>query len=216
MELTTTSPTILVLQGHPSRSSFTAALAEAYAQGARDAGARVETRHLADLHFDPVLRDGFHGEQPLEPDLEAAHAAILRAAHVVFAFPTWWAAPPALVKGFVDRLFLPGLAFRFEPGAALPTGLFAGRSARFITTMDSPWWWYRAKHGRALHHAFLSATLDFVGFGPLSVRTVYKLRELDEAGRSRALARLQRDGARDAARARARGLQRRVWQWKQG
>ncbi|MEZ4324393.1 MAG: NAD(P)H-dependent oxidoreductase [Polyangiales bacterium] len=215
MSLTTTRSSILVIEGHPDGQSFVGGLARAYAEGARAAGSVVETVRLADLRFDPVLHGGFHGEQPLEPDLVRVHEAILRAGHVAFAFPTWWAAPPALVKGFVDRTFLPGVAFRFEPGASLPTGLFAGRSARLITTMDSPSWWYRLKHGRAVHRSFISATLDFVGFAPVASRTVYKVRELDEAAREAALRRASRDGARDAAALHARGAQRRVWQWKQ-
>lgn len=215
MSLTTTRASMLVIEGHPAPQSLVGGLAHAYAEGARAAGAVVETIRLADLRFDPVLHAGFHGEQPLEPDLVRVHEAILRAGHVAFAFPTWWAGPPALVKGFVDRTFLPGLAFRFEPGASLPTGLLAGRSARLITTMDSPSWWYRFKHGRAVHRSFISATLDFVGFAPIASRTVYKVRELDQTDREAALRRAARDGERDAAALRSRGAQRRVWQWKQ-
>jgi NAD(P)H dehydrogenase (quinone) len=129
---------ILILDGHPDPESLTSALVHAYANGARAVLADVRVLALRDLTFDLVLHRGFRVGQPLEADLETALAAIRDARHVVFAFPTWWAAPPALVKGFVDRLFLPGVAFEFERGKALPTGFFRGRSARLMTTMDSP------------------------------------------------------------------------------
>lgn len=195
---------ILILQGHPDHESFVAALAAAYAEGASSRGAGVRTIALRDLDFDPILRRGFHGEQPLEPDLEVALAAIREARHVVFAFPTWWAAPPALVKGFVDRVFLPGLTFRYEPGQLLPVGLLRGRSARMITTMDSPAVWYWWKHGRSVHGAFVEGTLDFVGFGPIATRTVYGVRDMDARARARALADGRRDGEADAAKLGAR------------
>ena len=65
--------------------------------------------------------------QPLEPDLEAAAAAITAAHHVAWFFPCWWNAPPALVKGFIDRVFTPGFAFRYTAESALPQKLLAGR-----------------------------------------------------------------------------------------
>lgn len=191
---------ILVLDGHPNPESFVAALAHAYADGARASGASVRTIALRDLGFDPVLHLGFRGEQPLEPDLQAALEAIRGARHVVFAFPIWWAAAPALVKGFVDRVFLPDVAFRFEPGKALATGLFAGRSARLVTTMDSPWVWYWWKHGRSAHNAFIQGTLEFVGFSKIETRTVYGVRTLDVGARAKAITQAAKDGAYDAQR----------------
>lgn len=191
---------ILILQGHPDPQSFVAALAAAYAEGAVSAGASVRTIDLVGLAFDPILRMGHHEPQPLEPDLEDTFAAIRAARHVVFAFPTWWAGPPALVKGFIDRVFLPGTTFRFDNGSALPTGLLAGRSARLMTTMDSPAIWYWWKHGRSLHRSFIDATLDFVGFAPIATRTVYSVRSLDAKARARAIQDAQRDGATDARR----------------
>lgn len=191
---------ILILQGHPDTQSFVAALAASYAEGATRAGASVRTIALVDLAFDPILRMGHHQAQPLEPDLEEAFAAIGAARHVVFAFPTWWAGPPALVKGFIDRVFLPGTTFRFDNGSALPTGLLAGRSARLLTTMDSPAAWYWWKHGRSLHRSFIDATLDFVGFSPIATRTVYSVRTLDAKARKRALEGAFADGSADARR----------------
>ena len=146
-----------------------------------------------------VLRHGYRAEQPLEPDLRAAQAAIERADHLVWVFPTYWAAPPAVVRGFVDRVFLPGWAFRFE-GHALPTGLLAGRGSRVVTTMDSPGWWYRLGLRRTLHASFARGTLAFCGLAPVDVTTIHRVRELDGTARDRWLARVGALAARDARR----------------
>ncbi len=191
---------VLILQSHPDPDSFGAALGAAYGHGAASAGAGVTLLSLGSLSFDPILHGGFRGDQPLEPDLVRAREAIEAADHLVFQFPVWWGNLPALLKGFVDRLFLPGWAFQQVPGRALPRGLLAGRSARVVSTMDSPWWWYRIKHGRAAHRALIGATLHYVGITEVQQTTVYRLRTLSAEQRAGWIARVERQGAADAAR----------------
>ncbi|MDB4985934.1 MAG: putative dehydrogenase [Myxococcaceae bacterium] len=189
---------LLVIVGHANRASFTQALALRYEQAASAAGAATELLQLDTLQFDPVLQGGA-GEQALEPDLLRAQAAIERAHHVAWFFPTWWAGPPALVKGFVDRAFLPGFAYRYESGRALQHKLLRGRSARLVTSMDAPWWWYALFYRSALHRSFVHATLGFVGFAPVYTTTAYGLRNASAAQRERILQRVGRAGASDAA-----------------
>lgn len=62
---------------------------------------------------------------------------------MTWVFPTWWVGMPAVMKALVDRLLAPQWAFRFDEGKALPTGLMAGKSTRYVTTMASPNLWYR-------------------------------------------------------------------------
>lgn len=188
----------LLIQGHPRTESFCAALGDAWMQGVTEAGGQAERVNLIELSFDPILRGGFDGEQQLEPDLRSLQARIAAASHVTFAFPTWWAGAPALVKGFVDRTFLPGWAFQNRSGQALPDGLLTGRSARVITTMDSPWWWYWLAHRRSVHRAFVTATLKYCGIKDVRETTVFGVRALDDAGRKAALERARRAGAADA------------------
>ncbi len=188
---------ILLVIGHPDSGRYTHALAERYATGARAAGADVEVLDLASLAFDPNLRTG---DEPLEPDLERASRSILAAHHLAFFFPMWWAGPPALLKGFVDRVFLPDFAYRYPPGSSIPEGLLRGRSARVVVTMDSPGWYYRLARRRALHHAFSGGTLKFCGIGPIRETTVTSLHALAEPKRLRWLERLEVQGRRDARR----------------
>ncbi|TXD38066.1 NAD(P)H-dependent oxidoreductase [Lujinxingia vulgaris] len=193
---------ILVLDAHPDPSPerFGHALAQAYAEEIRDGGAPVRVLRLSDLTFDPVLRDGIDTPQPWEPDLHAAMEAIAGARWVTLVFPTWWAGPPALLKGFIDRVMLPHVAYRHE-GKALPTGLLAGRGARIVTTMDAPSWWYTLAHRRSVHASLIQGTLRYVGFGPVRETTVYTLRELSEAQREQKLRQVRSAARKDLARA---------------
>lgn len=199
-------PRVLIIDAHPDAGRFTSALADACAAGAAEGGADVQRLNLRELRFDLVLRRGFAEPQAWEPDLEAAWAAVTAADHLVWVLPIWWGGLPALLKGFIDRLFLPGRAFEHR-GGALPEGLLAGRSARVVATMDSPWWWYWWKHARAGHRQLTQATLHYVGVMRVSETTVYALRKLDAAGRDAALARARaavRGDAADVAQRRAR------------
>ncbi|MCB9616564.1 MAG: NAD(P)H-dependent oxidoreductase [Sandaracinus sp.] len=171
-----------LLLGHTDPRSFNHTLATAYAEGMRDAGFTVDFFTLSELDFDPVLRVGHEHDQTLEPDLLRVKASIERARHLAFVFPTYWASPPAIVRGLVDRLFLPGWAFRFD-GSALPTGLLKGRSARVIATMDSPSWWYALAYRRSLHATMGGATLRFCGIRPTRFTTVHAVRTLDASAR---------------------------------
>lgn len=187
----------LVVLGHPTPKSLSDALATAYTEGLKKAGREVKVLALRDLKFDPHLRAGFSGKQILEPDLKSAQDAILRAAHVAWFFPTWWAGPPALVKGFIDRVFLPGYAFSYRKGQALPDALLKGRSARVVTTMDSPSFWYQLWHRSAVHASVVNATLKFVGFGPVKSSTLYRQKDLSAEARRKFLRNVERLGELD-------------------
>jgi NAD(P)H dehydrogenase (quinone) len=189
-------PRLLVLNGHPEPESFTSRLADAYVEGACEL-AHVRRIDLGALRFDPVLRRD-HAQRPLEADLQDAAAALCWAEHVAWLFPTWWSGPPALVKGFLDRVLTPGFAYRYRGAAQLPERLLRGRSARFITSMDSPRYWYWFAQGRALHRAFVNSTLGFVGFGPVRSTTFYRARFMNEAQRGAALASVRRTARADA------------------
>ncbi|PWK31846.1 NAD(P)H-dependent oxidoreductase [Pseudomonas sp. B21-040] len=157
---------ILVILGHPSSNSFCAALAERYAQSALRAGHEVRQLFLGTMDFDPVLRDGYQQVQPLEADLRQAQADILWAQHLTLVYPIWWGGIPALLKGFFDRVFLPGFAFKYREGKAFPDKLLRGRSAHLLVTMDTPPWYYRWVYRMPGLHQIRKTTLAFCGIEP--------------------------------------------------
>lgn len=167
--LSTDAPRTLVLVGHPDPNSLCAAMAQRYVDAARDAGKPVRLLQLGQLAFDPVLRAGYRSSQPLEPDLRAAQDDILWAQHLVWVYPTWWGAMPALLKGFIDRIFLPGFAFKYRPNSSLWDRLLAGRSARLLVTMDAPPWYYRWFNRMPGHQQMRRTILEFAGVTPVRI-----------------------------------------------
>ncbi len=133
---------ILVIDAHPGTDSFCSALAAAFTAGATAQGAEVKTIALRDLEFDPILHGGYKQEQVWELDLQMAWDAIERAEHICFVYPTWWGGHPALMQGFIERVFLPGKVARYHDDLTWDR-LLKGRSADLITTMDTPVWYYR-------------------------------------------------------------------------
>jgi putative NADPH-quinone reductase len=78
---------------------------------------------------------------------------------------------PALLKGFIDRTFLPGYAFRYRKGSSLWDKLLAGRSAELLVTMDSPPWYFRWVTRMPGHHQMKKAILEFCGIRPVRVHS---------------------------------------------
>jgi NAD(P)H dehydrogenase (quinone) len=130
----------------------------------------VRVIRLDQLIFDPVLLEGYRVVQPLEPDLQSSQADILWAEHLVFVYPVWWGSIPALMKGFLDRTFLPGFAFKYVPGKKFPRQLLQGRSAHLLLTMDTPPWYFKWAYRAPAIHQMKKTTLEFCGVRP--VRTL--------------------------------------------
>ena len=166
-----TQQQILVILGHPAADSLCASMARAYAEGAQHAGAQVRVLDVGQLVFNPLLQQGYRGDQPLEPDLVAAQGDIRWADHLVWVYPIWWGAMPALLKGFIDRTFLPGYAFKYRKGSSLWDKLLAGRSAELLVTMDSPPWYFRWVTRMPGHHQMKKAILEFCGVRPVRVHS---------------------------------------------
>lgn len=154
---------ILVILGHPDTESFCGALAEAYVKGAKATGADVRILELGDLNFDPILWKGYNRIQELEPDLVKSQELIKWSDHIVFVYPNWWGAMPALMKGFFDRVFLPGFAFKYRDNSEFWDKLLSGRTAHLIVTMDTPPWYYRWIYHRPGHNEMKRTILGFCG-----------------------------------------------------
>ena len=154
---------VLVILGHSGHNSFSGALADAYAEAARAAGHTVRVLRLADLNFDPLLHGSNPHHQPLEPDLLAAQDSMAWAQHMAWVFPVWWGGVPALLKGFLDRTFTSGYAFKFNAGSPFPVPLLKGRTAHLLVPLDTPPWYFRWFYRMPAIHQMRKTTLEFCG-----------------------------------------------------
>lgn len=105
----------------------------------------------------------------MEPDLLKAFEKIKKADHLVFVHPVWWGGLPAIMKGFIDRVFLPGLTFKYRENSIWWDKLLVGKTARIITTLDQPSWYYKFVYGSPSVNQLKKSILEFCGVKPVSV-----------------------------------------------
>ncbi|GAA5522736.1 NAD(P)H-dependent oxidoreductase [Aliifodinibius salicampi] len=176
---------ILIINGHPNKNSFNSALVEAYKKGALQSNSQVNEIIIADLDFNPNLEYGYKKKMPLEPDLLEAKEKIAAANHLVWIHPVWWGGFPAILKGFIDRLFLPGFAFRYKEDSIWWEKLLKGKTARIITTIDQPAWYYRFYYGSPSVKSLKKSILQFCGVNPVSVNYIGSIKSSDQKQREK-------------------------------
>lgn len=189
---------IAILLGHPDAASLCNALADAYEKAAEAEGADVRRLNLGALRFDPILHQGYKVVQPLEPDLVRAQEVIRWAQHIVFVYPTWWGSMPALLKGFLDRVMLPGFAFSYRENSILWDRLLPGRTARLLITMDTPVWYYRWVYHAPGVHQMEKCILRFCGIKPVRHNLFPLVKRSTPKKRARWLAKAAQSAIADA------------------
>lgn len=134
---------VLVVYCHPRPDSFIASLRQAVVEGLTRGGHTVEIMDLYAEGFDPAMpasqRGEYFGERN-QSGLERHVEALRRAEGLVLVYPTWWLGMPATLKGWFDRVWVPGVAFRLGGRKALEPLLTDLRRIGVVTTYGSPWW----------------------------------------------------------------------------
>lgn len=185
---------ILIINGHPEKSSYNYALSESYIDGAKSNNAEISTINIAELNFNMNLQHGYQKRTELEPDLLTAIDKIKAADHIVWLFPMWWYSCPAIMKGFIDRTFLPGITFQPIEGKPLPDKLLKGKSARLIITADSPSWFNTLFMGKPAINQIKKGTLEFCGVSPVKVTYIAPITNSTEAFRKKHLLKVRELG----------------------
>jgi putative NADPH-quinone reductase len=185
---------ILIINAHPDKESYCNALAVSYKKGAELSGANCRLVNLADLQFELSLHHGYKKGTALEPDLLQMQEEIRIADHIVFVYPTWWATYPALLKGFIDRVFIPGFAFKYRENSLLWDKLLKGKSARLIVTMDAPQWYYSLILKSPGHRSMKKGILNFCGINPVSITSLSPIKSSDENKRNQWLSKVEELG----------------------
>lgn len=146
---------VLMIHAHPREDSLSAALRDAAKAALEGAGHEVELRNLHAEGFDPVMgaeERARHHDIPRNLEGIGDHVASLRRAEaLVLVYPTWWYGMPAMMKGWFDRIWAPGVAFNLGAGAIEPL-LTNIRRIAVVTTYGSPTWllWYVGRIDRKL------------------------------------------------------------------
>lgn len=137
---------LLIVYSHPVPESFNAAVRDTALEALKRGGHEVR---LIDLHaegFDPVMSAGerrdYHSEGLNETPVRDHIAQIRWAEGLVFIYPTWWYGLPAMLKGWLDRVWVPHVTFTLPAGSEpLRANMTNIRLLAGITTCGAPWWW---------------------------------------------------------------------------
>jgi putative NADPH-quinone reductase len=134
---------VVVVFAHPSADSFGQAICSTAVNALESSGHNVSLLALYQSHFSAAMSReewlAYHGETPaLDPDV-AAHGALVRNADaLIFIYPTWWSGLPSMMKGWLDRVLVAGVAFHFNTKDKVRPSLKQVRHLVGISTYGSP------------------------------------------------------------------------------
>jgi len=132
---------ISVILAHPHTGSFNHAIADTAINVLRENGHDVRFHDLYEERFDPLLQAGeIPKDAGLSPEIEQHCREIAEADGIIIVHPNWWGQPPAILKGWVDRVIRPGVAYEFvdgDGGEGVPRGLLRARSAIVFNTSNT-------------------------------------------------------------------------------
>lgn len=134
---------VVVVLAHPNSDSFSHAIAERATAGLRGAGHDVEVLDLYALGFRAAMsldeHLAYHGDLAATDPMVADHGQlVVRADALIFIYPTWWSSMPAILKGWLERVMRPGVAFVFNGKGKVRPGLNNVRRIVGISTYGSP------------------------------------------------------------------------------
>jgi putative NADPH-quinone reductase len=142
MSTAETDMNISVILAHPRPGSFNHAITDTAVVTLREAGHSVIVHDLYAEQFDSLLpADEISRDAPLPPGIAAHCSEISSADGIVIVHPNWWGMPPAILKGWIDRVLRPGVAYRFaetDSGEGIPIGLLKAKAVIVFNTSNTP------------------------------------------------------------------------------
>jgi putative NADPH-quinone reductase len=133
--------TVSLILAHPDKGSFNHAIAAAVAKTLKENGYHVHFHDLYKERFDPLLFEyEFSENAPIPPAIKKHCRQIAQAEGIVIVHPNWWGMPPAILKGWIDRVLRPGVAYNFlegDKGEGIPIGLLRAKTAIVFNTSNT-------------------------------------------------------------------------------
>jgi len=158
---------ISVILAHPRPGCLNHAIADEAAATVREAGHTVTVHDLYREKFDPLLPYDEISRDAVLPDTVARHCEEIAAADgIIIIHPDWWGMPPAILKGWIDRVLRPGVAYRFadtDSGDGIPIGLLKARAAIIFNTSNTPRQREREVFGDPLDRIWKDCIVSFCG-----------------------------------------------------
>jgi len=188
---------IFYIYAHPEPKSFNAALKNTAIDALKEKGHEVKLSDLYAMNFNPVLTASDFPERKnpeffnafleairasktgaFAPDIKEEMGKVMWADLIIFQFPIFFTAMPAIMKGWIDRVLAPGFGFNPITNSAYDTGLFKGKSAMLVTTSGSPKETYSegGAHGDLNKHleSITHCVFEFMGMKVLPSHIIYE------------------------------------------
>jgi NAD(P)H dehydrogenase (quinone) len=132
---------ISVILAHPNPDSFNQAIARTVVVQLKNNGHRVQFHDLYEENFDPLLTGKeIPNDAPLPQEIKMHCREIVEAEGIIIVHPNWWGQPPAILKGWIDRVIRPGIAYEFlveDSGEGIPKGLLRAKTAIVFNTSNT-------------------------------------------------------------------------------
>lgn len=158
----------VIVFNHPYEGSFCTAILASVTAGLKKAGHEVDLMHLDRDRFNPVMSAedlrAFVNRKPVDPQVITYQSRLESADHLIFIFPIWWELMPAMMKGFIDKVIFPGVAYEYKPNGFMQKKLVNIKGITLITTMNTPGLIYRLFFGNAIKKALFNGTFWKTGY----------------------------------------------------
>ncbi len=132
---------ISVILAHPDRDSLNHAIAQTAIEQIGENGYSVSFHDLYAENFDPLLFGNEIPKDAVLPKVVKEHCEEIRQAYgIIIIHPNWWGQPPAILKGWIDRVIRPGVAYEFlegDSGEGIPRGLLTAKAAIVFNTSNT-------------------------------------------------------------------------------
>ena len=190
---------IAIIDGHPEANParFCHALADAYAEGASDAGHIVARIDIAEMEVSFLRSKSDWEQNEASPAIRRAQEIIARANHLVIIYPLWLGGMPAMLKAFFEQALRPGFAFSREL-SGLNAGLLRGKSAHVVITMGMPAAVFRFFFLAHSLRSFKRNVLRFCGIGNIRDTLIGNIEGRSAEDRKTLLADMRQRGVRAA------------------
>ncbi|WP_163713772.1 NAD(P)H-dependent oxidoreductase [Mangrovibacterium lignilyticum] len=182
---------VLIILGHPDTKSFNHAVAQTCISQLE---ANVHSVFFHDLHaenFNPVSHvNSKNSEIKLDPQIQLHCDDLINSDGIIIIHPIWWGQPPAIIKGWLDRVLLPGIAYKFitnEVEKHIPKGLLKAHNAIVLNTSNSPY----HKKDSPQESIWKNNIFNFCGVKEIEYRNFCLVKESDDARRNQWLKKIE-------------------------
>lgn len=166
---------ISIILAHPNPGSFNHAIATAAADALRRSGHEIVLHDLCREQFPPLLTGAeLQKDAKLDPVVARHCDEIVAADGIIVVHPNWWGMPPAILKGWIDRVLRMEVAYRFvanDKGEGVPVGLLRAKSAMVFNTANTPDDRERELFGDPLERLWKTCIFDLCGVRDVHRRT---------------------------------------------